>query len=324
MLATAKASGDSTSNSSRADTRYGSHQPRRVSSHMISSALSCESALAVWAIGGERIIDIHGLEDASGERDFIAFQVVGVAAAILLFVMPPDNGQDAAEGFQGRTDALSDDGMILHELSLEGVQWTGFQQHVLGHSNLANVVHDSTAPQVGANLPRQSNFFGERNGGTRQPVAVAFGVGIFRFDAARQRAQHGLRVFQLIRIALQPHERSHSRQQLFLLHRLVQKVVCARLNATDAVFRAGEPGNEHHGKKPRFRPGLDRAAYREPRGSRHHHVEQHQIHGLGAGFPKRLLAILGRNHAVAVQPKQFGQRRADTFIVVRNENGSLE
>ena len=140
-------------------------------------------------------------------------------------------------------------------LPFAGIQWTGFQQDELGHGDLADVMHDSAAPQVVALFLGQSDFFGERNGVARQPVAVALGVGIFRFDAARQHAQHGLRVFQFVRVALQPHERTHARQQLFLLHRLVQKIVRARFDAPDAVFRAGKPGDEHHGQQTAFPAG---------------------------------------------------------------------
>ena len=155
--------------------------------------------LAVGPIGGERIVDVHGLQDARGERNFLAFQMVGIAAAILLFMVRTDDRQNVAESFQRRANALADDRMLFHDLSLGGIQWAGLQQDEFGHGDFADIVNDSAAPQRVALFLGQSDFFRQRNGVARQPVAVALGVGIFRFDAARQHAQHGLRVFQFVR-----------------------------------------------------------------------------------------------------------------------------
>ena len=41
----------------------------------------------------------------------------------------------------------------FHDLPLGGVQWAGLQQHELGHGDLADIMHDSAAPQVVAILP---------------------------------------------------------------------------------------------------------------------------------------------------------------------------
>jgi hypothetical protein len=45
---------------------------------------------------------------------------------------------------------------------------------------------------------------------------------------------------------------------------------------------------------------------------------------LGTSLFERLLANVNRNDAVAIQSQHFEQRLADVFIVVRDENDSLE
>jgi hypothetical protein len=89
------------------------------------------------------------------------------------------------------------------------------------------------------------------------------GIGLLGFDASRERAQNGLRIFELIRRALQPDQRSHTRKQVFFPHRSVQKIVRACFCTPDSAFDVAESGQKHNGHGTRFHLGLDGPANRE-------------------------------------------------------------
>src|SRR6267154_834241 len=57
--------------------------------------------------GGQSVIDIHDLQDASGYGNIVAVKAIGIARAVTLFVMMPDDGKHEPEGLERRADALS-------------------------------------------------------------------------------------------------------------------------------------------------------------------------------------------------------------------------
>src|ERR1041385_2072879 len=66
----------------------------------------------VRAMRGERVVGVDDREQAYLERDLLAAQRVGVAAAVVALVMVADHLQYAAERHQGAHHLLADDGMI--------------------------------------------------------------------------------------------------------------------------------------------------------------------------------------------------------------------
>jgi hypothetical protein len=171
--------------------------------------------------------------------------------------MGTDDGRDVAEALERCTDALSGDGVLVHDFPPGGVERAGFEEHAVGHGDFTDVMNDSAAAQGDRLFFGQCDFFPEQDRVARQQVAMAFSVRILRFDSARQARQHGLRVFELVRDAPQAHERAHARQELFFLYRLRQEIVRARLDALNAVFRATQSGDKLHGHQSCFWPRVD-------------------------------------------------------------------
>ena len=80
---------------------------------------------AIRPVGGQCVIDIYRLQNARNEWNLAAFQVIGIAAAVLALMMPTDDRQNLPERFQGCANALANHRMRLHEFALVRVQRPG-------------------------------------------------------------------------------------------------------------------------------------------------------------------------------------------------------
>ena len=96
---------------------------------------------AVGAEGGQGVEAIGDGDDAGQQRDALAAQAVGVAAAVEALVVVADGGQDVAVADDRRQDALADHGMLADHSQISSADSAvGLVQDPLGQADLADVV----------------------------------------------------------------------------------------------------------------------------------------------------------------------------------------
>ena len=83
---------------------------------------------------------------------------------------------------------------------------------------------------------RQIQAPAERRCVLGEPLAVAFGVRIARFDDAAERDEQRFRCFQFVGKLLEFEQRLNAGKQLFWKNRLLQKIVGARFDAQHTVL----------------------------------------------------------------------------------------
>src|SRR6202011_5445228 len=130
------------------------------------------------------------------------------------------------------------DGVLLHDFSFFRSQRTGFQQDVLWHSQLADVVYKAAAAQSDAQVLGQTQLLPERDGIFRKAVAVSLGIGILRLNTQGEAKQYGLGIVQLIGELLQAQQGVDASQQLVLIHWLAEEIISPAHNPSDAVVVA--------------------------------------------------------------------------------------
>jgi len=80
---------------------------------------------------------------------------------------------------------------------------------------------------------------------------MAVGPEIARLHHHREAENHRVGRFEVVGIALDAYERAHARAELVRVERLADEVVCARVNAADAIARVSQRGHEHDRNQPR-------------------------------------------------------------------------
>ena len=157
----------------------------------------------------------------------------------------------------------------------------------------------------------QSDEAPELAGVVGQALAVAFGVGIARLDAAPQGAQHGVGVLQLVGVVLYAQQRGDAGKQLDGKDWLVEEVVGAGFDAANLVLEVAQPGDHDDRNQAGFGRVLPLAAEFVSALSGHDDVEQHQIglrlaHDLFGGR----VGVPGDQHFIALAGEQFAHEHA--------------
>ena len=111
-------------------------------------------SLAIRPIRSKRVINVGDLKDPCRERNLVALQPVRVPGAILLFMMVTNDRQHMAEGSERGANSLTYHGVLLHDFSLFWSQWSGFEQDVFRHSQLADIVYKAASAQCDAQFLR--------------------------------------------------------------------------------------------------------------------------------------------------------------------------
>ena len=111
----------------------------------------CECAVVVecWlvgAAGGDRGVGVAGGDDAGFERDLVAGEAVGVAGAVVVFVVVADAGGGVAQARQGFEDGGADFGVSTQRLALVRVERVGAVKDLVGDRELADVVQPAREP----------------------------------------------------------------------------------------------------------------------------------------------------------------------------------
>src|SRR5512133_1027793 len=96
--------------------------------------------VAVAAIAGHRVPGVAREDDAGPERDALAGQAVGVAAAVPAFVAGAPDPADGAQRLGRADDALADDRVLADEAPLGVVERAGLVQDRVRDGDLADVV----------------------------------------------------------------------------------------------------------------------------------------------------------------------------------------
>src|ERR1700677_1049603 len=146
----------------------------------------------------QRIVNIDHLQNARQEGYLAIAQTVGVAAAVGVLVMMPNDRKHQAQRLQRTANLLARYRMLLHDGPLLWCEIAAFFQDFIRHRDLSQVVQVAATPQ------RDDIFFvhaeeaSELGGIAREPLTMAFGVWIAGFHAEPQRTQYGVDGFQFV------------------------------------------------------------------------------------------------------------------------------
>ena len=176
-------------------------------------------------------------------------------------------------------------------------QSAGLQQNLVGDADLADVVEIAAAKQCGELFFAQVQCRAECRGVRGEALAVSIGVGIARFDDEREAHDDRLGRVEVVRVALQTHERTRARLQLVRIHRLGQEIVGAGVDALNLVLALVQRGDEHDRRQPCRGVALDSLADVVPAELRHQHIHQHEI------------GMRGRHHRRALLPRPMPSPR---------------
>ena len=94
----------------------------------------------VRAVGGHRVPGVADRDHARAERDRVAGEAVGVAAAVEALVARAHELRDVGQRRRGGQDALADERVAAHERPLVLVQRPGLVEDRVGDGELADVV----------------------------------------------------------------------------------------------------------------------------------------------------------------------------------------
>ena len=163
-------------------------------------------------------------------------------------------------------------------------------------------------------------MFAKLTGVTSQPFAMPFGIGITRFHAQPQAAEHRLGIIELVRIILQFQQGLDARKQLFRKNRLIQEVVRPSFDAADLVFAVAQPGNHHHRDQTRSMILFPLPAKFIAGSVRHDDVQQDQVRRMLPHLGFRLAGVIGGDHVVAAPRKQLLHQQRVVLVVIHHED----
>ena len=208
--------------------------------------------------------------------------------------------------------------MLLHQLELVARERRRLEQQGVGDADLADVVQVAAAIERREILGGPAERGSERDGIVRQPLAVAVGVLVARFDDERQAPEDALGGIEVVGVLLEADERRDPGLQLLGVEGLADEVVGARLQAADLVLAGVQPGDERDRNEPRLGRLFELRADLEAVGAGHLDVEQHQVDVQVAKRGDRLGPGGHRHDLIAITLQQpLEQCAVDLFIVAR-------
>src|SRR3990172_8484829 len=95
----------------------------------------------VSAIAADSVVDIGDVDNADTYGDLLSGESVGVAAAVVVFVVQLHDRQVVLERPGFFENAFADLGVELDELELLFIEWAALLQHRVWNSDLPDVVH---------------------------------------------------------------------------------------------------------------------------------------------------------------------------------------
>jgi len=152
--------------------------------------------------GGKGIVHVHDADDLRRERDLLPAQLIGIAAAVELLVMPPDDRLDVPRELDRGQQLDAPHRVHLDDVELFARQPSGLVQDLVRDADLADVVQVRPEPHGGALLVVKPEPGRDSERVAGDPLAVAEGVAVARFNRLAPVADHGqVRLFKLSHLA---------------------------------------------------------------------------------------------------------------------------
>ena len=101
-------------------------------------------AVAIEAVGGHGVVSVGDMDDAGVEGDVVSGEAVGVAGAVVIFVMETDDGEIVDEDAGAFEDANADGGVGFDDGALDIGEAAVFEQDPVGNADLADVMEKGT------------------------------------------------------------------------------------------------------------------------------------------------------------------------------------
>ena len=152
---------------------------------------------------------------------------------------------------------------------------------------------------------------------------MALRRGIARFDGGAETENHRFGRFELISVALQPHQRSDSRPELHRVERFAEEVVGPGFDAPKALVPIGLGGDEDDRDEPRVFAVFEDPADLETLTLRQQ-VQHDQIGRVAGTHIEGSLPGVHTPHLVPIHGEQVVEQIGARRIVVSNENGGRE
>jgi len=140
-------------------------------------------AAAVEARRGHGLEGVRDAEHAAGERDVLAGELLGIAAAVPALVQVEHPVGDLRHA-RALDDVAAERGVALHLEELVVGEPGGLEQHRVGHADLADVVEDPGGPDLVDLLLRHPELAREHRGVLGDPGGVLVGVAVLEVDRA--------------------------------------------------------------------------------------------------------------------------------------------
>ena len=155
------------------------------------SASCSRHPAAVRAIGGQRVEAVDDGEDARAQGNLFALEAVGIAGAVPVLVVMPDDRGDGIGKLDRRQDLRADGRVALHGLELAGGQPAGLVENVLRDGYLARVVQERRGLEAAQRiLVGDAELARQRQRAVLHPPHVPRRDVVTRVDGGRQRV-HG-------------------------------------------------------------------------------------------------------------------------------------
>ncbi len=142
---------------------------------------------AVGAVGRHRVVGVAGEEDAGAERDRLAGEAVGVAAAVPALVGGADDRPDRGEELDRPDDPLADDRVLLDLVPLLVGQRAGLVEGPARDGELADVVEGGGVAEHPQLLGVHPEPAADGSGVVDDRARVLGRVGVLRLERRRER-----------------------------------------------------------------------------------------------------------------------------------------
>ncbi len=142
---------------------------------------------AVLAVFSDRVEAVGDGQNPSGDWDLVALQAVGITSAVPSFVMVSDHRHNRIREADSLQYLRAYDGVHLHLVEFGGRQSAGFVENIVGHRELAYVVHQSARPQRLDFGLGQTEEASQPSGVNLDPPDVLVRNLVFRVNGYRQR-----------------------------------------------------------------------------------------------------------------------------------------
>ena len=186
----------------------------------------------------------------------------------------PDDLRDPVRGAERSADLSSEHRHGPHHRNLLGAQCFLFVEDLVGHADLANVVHPRREICRGHGLRVEPGRGGEPPRDLRHSFRVRLGEVVFCFDRACKREHHLFGLNQRVVQSFDPEQRADASDELGLLDRLGEEVIGARLEGSYPVVDRAVRRDDHDRDHLAHTAGLDLTARLEPVHAGHLDVHQ--------------------------------------------------